>query len=199
MPGCDMQIDYLDIFIHCGLDATEKNGKYVCPFCDKLSFKVYYDTDNIRGHCHHCKFSGNPVKFYSEFKSISYYEALAELKAAYGAGSIKLRKLSDKEARDKICADLYFLSLARMYFAFYGDSLVNKKYLQEKSGIPPSTFSRVMNGNIESVSKENWNKVMVYLKSKIDIEKFMADFGKKEQYFSEQVNLIAKDQLYKFK
>jgi DNA primase len=194
-----MQIDYLQVFIHCGLDIEEKYGNNLCPFCEKFAFRIYYDGDNIRGHCHNCKFSGNPVTFYSQYKHISYNEALNELITAYGEGKIKLRECSDKEAIEKIRNDLYFLSLVRMYFAFYNDSRMNKKYYQNDSNIPQAIFSRIINGDIESTSKENWNKALVYLRSKIDIKKFLTDLANKEHYFHDQAYGIAKSQLYKFK
>lgn len=143
-------IDFLDIFIHCGLDCSEKSGKILCPFCGERAFVVYPDA---KAHCHSCKFSGNAITFCAKVKGLSYEGALAELTEAYKGKRLKLRKRSPEEALKALREDLHYLAMVRMYFGFYTGNRKNKRYYQQISGIPQATFSRIINGDIASVSQ----------------------------------------------
>lgn len=190
-----MKIEFLDVFIHCGLDTVQKSGKYLCPFCGKYALVEY---DDAKCHCHSCKFLGNIFRFYSQIKDIPYEEARSKLIEAYNSNKIKLHKSTPKEALKRLREDLHYLAMVRMYFSFYNSSRTNKKYYQQLSGIPQATFSRVINGDIKSTSREEWNRVIVFLRSKLDIDQFKRDLAKEAMCFNDEAYELLKSQSHKF-
>ena len=191
-----MQVEFLDVFIHCGLDSVQKSGKYLCPFCGKYALVTYPDA---KCYCHNCKFSGNAITFCSKVKDISYDDARIQLEEAYKDGRIKRRKLSPEEKFKNLREDLHYLAMVRMYFEFYKGSRKNRTYYQELSGINPTAFSRALNGKIEKFKKlDEWYKVLVFLRSKINIEKFTEDMANGAMYFNDEAYELLKTQSDKF-
>jgi DNA primase (bacterial type) len=80
------KIDFCSVMSDLRLSMKQKYGNYQCPFCTRKSFTVY--SAEQMGHCHNCGWSGDAVKLYSEWKCVSYHEALKELGVALANGLI---------------------------------------------------------------------------------------------------------------
>lgn len=184
-----MNIEFLDVFIHCGLDTVQKSGKYLCPFCGKYAFVAYQDANC---YCHNCKFSGNTFKFYANVKNISYDDAIAELKEARNNNKINLRKLSFEEELKKLREDLHYLAMVRMYFDFYKGGRAKRSDYRKLLGFSDSVFSRIINGDKAHVSDEEWNKAIVFFQSKLNVKQFKTDLAKGDMYFHDEAYELLK-------
>lgn len=185
-----MRIDFESVIEKIGAELRRRSGNLKCPFCGKMSFKVY---DDAKAQCHSssCKWKGNAVNLYADYKKISYEDARTELIGLYKAGDVWLKKRTYAEAKRKFIADLKFLAECRMYFAFYGNKRASQSILQRMSGISKGSFSKVLDGKLDEVSPEMWAKVILFLKDKINLKQFRQDIGGGE-YFE---RMIEEDQL----
>lgn len=180
-----MEIDVETVIEQMGAELRRRSGNLKCPFCGKMSFKVY---DDAKAHCHNnlCKWSGNAYRLYADYKKISYEESREELNKLYKSGKVFLRKLTYDEAKKKFIDDLRFLSECRMYFAFYGNRRASQTALQRMSGVTKGPFSKVLDGKLDGSSAEMWAKVILFLKTKINLKQFRQDISG-DEYFERMI------------
>ena len=190
-----MEIDFEDVIMKIGAELRRRSGNLKCPFCGKMSFKVYNDA---KAKCHNasCGWSGNAIKLYSDYKKITYQEAFAELTGLYKAGEINLRKRTYAEAKAKLADDLEFLAECRMYLAFYGRDRSSQTDIQKMSGLSKAVFSKVLDGKLDEVGVESWWKVILILKEKINLKQFRQDRLDKD-YFVRMIEERMKDAVKK--
>jgi hypothetical protein len=192
-----LTIDFESIFQKLGLPTRKRYELYKCPFCGHMSFKVY---DDARAYCHTetCKWSGSATNLYAEVKGMEQKDALLELTGLYKAGKIIKRKRTPAEARTALAKDLKFLAHCRMHFAFYGDKRENQTALQRQSDISKGQFSKVLNWRPGDPSAESWDKVVVFLRSKINLKQLWKDLDD-DAYFLRIVDEDLKEYIEKFR
>ncbi|MEG6503676.1 MULTISPECIES: hypothetical protein [unclassified Desulfovibrio] len=179
-------VDFKDVLLLENCSITEKSGNIKCPFCNKLSFKIYPDQ---LAKCHNnvCNWYGDVIQFYTDFKKISRSEAFKELAGRLDLKKsiVEIKEQTFDEARMALAEDLEFLSWCRMYFAFYKNDVVDQKVYAEKCGLSKSAFSRILNGNMGNAL--TWRKTIVILKQEIDIKRLQKDIKKGIKYFLENI------------
>lgn len=178
-------IDFKDLFIELNLDPIPHSGNLTCPFCDKKAFKPY---DDGRAHCHNCNWHGDAVQLYADLKGKSRQDAYTTLAELYGLGRIHPAKKTYEQARDSLANDLEFLSWCRMYFAFYRNQRSNMTYYQQKSGLSPAQFSKIVNGQFDLVSRKTWNMVVLMLKQSLDIRAFKSDIKHETGFWKQHIS-----------
>lgn len=179
-------VSFEDVLILAGCDIMAKSGNIKCPFCQKMSFKIYPDQ---RAKCHNksCNWYGDSAQFYSDYKEISRLEAIRELssKLDLKKSIIQTKEQTYNEAKKSLSEDYKFLSWCRIYFAFYGDKVVNQKVYADKCGLSKSEFSRIINGIMGSAT--TWRKVLNILRQEINIDRLKRDIKKGSQYFIDDI------------
>lgn len=189
----NLDVDFVSVMSTLGLSLKQKAGNYQCPFCTKKSFTVYPDQ---KAYCHTCKWSGDAIKLYREWKKVSRDEAFQELAVALGDGSLRLKEKGSEfkeqtyaEAKKEFAKDLEFLAWVRIYEGFYPDTerRFNRKIFEDKTGLKKGTLSKIINGKMSNAL--TWRKTLQVLRS--DLEGPIKELKKKialgTQYFE---NLI---------
>ena len=193
----NVNVDFVSVMSILSLSLKQKQGNYLCPFCGKKSFTVY--PKNQMGYCHTCKWSGNGLKLYCEWKKVSKDEAFKELAVALRDNSLQLKPKSElkeqtyAEAKSEFAKDLEFLAWVRIYEGFYPDTerRFNRKVFEDKTGLKKGTLSKIINGQISK--SLTWRTTLQTLRSDLEkpIEKLKKDLSLGTQYFE---NLIDEEQ-----
>lgn len=169
----NLTVDFVSVMSILRLDMKQKAGNYACPFCTKKSFTIY--PENQMGYCHTCKWSGDALKLYCEWKRVSRDEACRELGVSLKDGFLQLKeKLSDSkeqtyaEAKSEFAKDLEFLAWVRMYEGFYPDpeKRFNRKIFENKTGLKKAALSKIINGKLGNAL--TWRKVLAVLRSDLE-------------------------------
>lgn len=179
-------VDFEDVLLLAGCDITAKSGNIKCPFCQTRSFRIYPDQ---KAKCHNdlCNWYGDAAQFYADYKDMSRHEAIKELadKLDLKKSIVQLKEQTYDEAKKSLSEDFEFLAWCRMYFAFYGDKVVNQKLYADKCGLSKSTFSKIMNGMMGNAI--TWRKTLNILRQEIDINRLKKDMQKGARYFLEDI------------
>ena len=122
------------------------------------------------------------------------------MKNKLATGEIRIKTLSCHEIKARLSEDLHFLSLVRMYFAFYKNARENQGYYQQLMGLNKTQFSHVVNGNIENVPPAVWKITVNFLRSKLkeNIRKFQKDLGSGTDYFTQAVDQLPHCRIKRF-
>lgn len=198
----NLDVDFVSVMSTLGLSLKQKAGNYQCPFCTKKSFTVY--PENQMGYCHTCKWSGDGLKLYREWKKVSRDEAFQELAVALGDGSLRLKEKGSEfkeqtyaEAKKEFAKDLEFLAWVRMYEGFIADKAErwDRNVLIRKCGLEKAIISQILNGKKDKVlngicNPGTWRKVLAVLRSDLEkpIEKLKKDLSLGTQYFENQID-----------
>lgn len=185
-----VEINFEDVLEICNVDLRKKSGNLKCPFCQVQSFKIYPEQ---KANCHNlaCKWHGDAIQFYGDYKNISRAEAFKELAEKLKIGELKFSKktLTYAEALEAFSKDLEFLAWCRMYFAFYGNKRVNQQIYAEKANLSQSAFNKILNGNLGNLI--TWKKTLNVLKTELRIEQFKKDLKIGNQYFKNDIDTDA--------
>ena len=159
----NLDVDFVSVMVHLGLNMKKESGNYRCPFCTRKSFTVYPDQ---KGYCHteYCKWSGDSLQLVCDVKRISRSEAAKELGIALRENYIQLKEQTYDEAKTELAKDLEFLAWVRMYEGFNPD--YTRETIIDKSGITKGTLSKIIKG--EMCNSLTWRKVLKVLR--IDLE-----------------------------
>ena len=183
-------VDFKDVLLLAECNISEKSGNLKCPFCNKWAFKIYPDQ---LAKCHNdfCKWYGNAIQFYTDYKEIEKNDAFKELsgKLNLKKSIIEIKEQTFDEAKNALAEDFEFLSWCRMYFAFYKDHVVEQKIYADKCGLSKSAFSRILNGNMGNAV--TWRKTLNVLRIElgIGIDRLKKDVKKGAKYFLDDIPL----------
>lgn len=166
-----MDVGFLDIMELMGKRTDQKNKNYYCPFCGHGSLTIYPEGRSSYCHTPTCQWSGDPIDMFGRWKGIEdYNESVQQLAQLYLKGFVQRPKARTlEEAKREYEGDLEFLGCVRMYLSLNLYPLKNQTYYQKKSGESPSTFSKVINGNITDLKYGSWKRVIGFLREEIDV------------------------------
>lgn len=163
----DLLIDSLKIEEVVGefveLKRSGANYKGLCPFHSDTTPSFMVSPSKNICKCFVCGAGGNPISFYSQYKKISFVEAVEELSKKY---SIPIKNIGEITTRQEESYEKYF-EIMREAHEFYKNSIFSNQgrgaleYLSNRKLNP-----KIIKENQLGFAPDRWNDLYNHLLSK---------------------------------